>query len=388
MVFVEGKIVKSRRTQKSSSEAPDAGTKVSWKRLDTESSSSTSPGPEISVQDVVPRLNEYEVYICYMRRHLFPNGPIDQELQKLHVSDLDHARTSTKIEDNSLFIRAALTFGTLLFGSRHRQTPILVEGYSMQGATLKQLNQALSIPGCHHRDDIIHIIILMAILEMYLPSGPRNWLKHMLGLEKLLGLRDPSLLTYAPPQTLELYKGVRHMVLIAALRNRSPSIFARPSWKAVLRTALSLETVEERELHSVLADCSVLNAASDEVARTLDLYGPVCIERVDSVRKNAVELLVFLHSWKERWDHDERNAFTVEDDPEAVTAGAPQAFHTVYRFQDDSVTRMFMLYTTALIGVLEIIEAIEKLQQGLPCDGQQGTYTNMQVGGTAASTLR
>lgn len=341
-MFVKGKIVKSRRTQKASSEAADRGTTVSWTRQEVQDSPSVSPGYQSLVQAVGPRLNAYEVYICYLRRHLFPNGPIDLELQKLHVSDLELARNSTRLEDSSLFTRAALTFATLFFGSRHCQTPILVEGYSMHSAALQQLNQALSIPGYHSRDDIINVIVIMAMLELYLPSGPKNWLKHMLGLEKLLELRNPGLLAYASHQTLELYKGVRHMVLIASLRNRSPSIFARPKWKAVLRTALSLESVEERELHDVLADCSVLNAANDEVARTWDIYDPMCTEKVEAITTKAVELLAFLQSWKQRWDHDGRNGHIMEDDLEAIIAGAPQVFCTVYRFQDDSVARMFM----------------------------------------------
>lgn len=384
-MFVEGKIVKSRRTQRSPSAASDGRVKASGKRRDVEDALSVSPSSEPSVHSVGLRLNEYEVYICYLRRHLFPNGPIDLELQKLQVSDLDVARKSTRIEDNSLFIRAALTFATLFFGSRHGQNAILVKGYNMHSAALQQLNQALSMPECHTRDDILNVISIMAMLELYLPSGPKNWLKHMLGLEKLLELRDPGTLIYASPQILEMYKGLRHMVLIASLRNRSPSIFARPRWKAVLQTALSLEPVDERELHDVLADCSVLNAASDRLARTWDILDSTCFERVETIRNKAVELLAFLQSWKERWDSDEGNVHVPEDDLDAILAGAPQIFHTFFRFRDDSVARMFMLYSTALIYVLQVIEATESLQPTLTCALQQGMHADILIGLNTAS---
>ncbi|USP73633.1 hypothetical protein yc1106_00907 [Curvularia clavata] len=386
LVFVQGKIVKSRRTQRSSSnETVDEEVKALRKRQDAEAPRSISPGSESSVQDVPLRFNENEVYVCYLRRHLFPNGPVDLELQKLQVSDLDLARNSTSVGDSPLFTRAALAFATLFFGSRHSQTPILVEGYKMHSAALQHLNQALSIPGCHTRDDILNVVSIMAMVELYLPSGPRNWLKHMLGLERLLGLRDPGSLIYASPQLLEMYKGLRHMVLIAALRNRSPSIFARPRWKAVLQTALSLETTEERELHDVLADCSVLNAVSDELTRTWNVYDPMCSERVETVRNKGFELLAFVQSWKERWDRDKGNAHVAEDDLEAMVTGAPLVFQTVYRFRDDSVARMFMLYSTALIYVLQVIEAAENLQPTLPLAMEQGTPAGIPMSINAAS---
>jgi hypothetical protein len=385
LVFVEGKIVKSRRTQRSSHEPADVGVKASRKRQDVQGPRSISPGSESSVQELALRFNENEVYICHLRRHLYPNGPIDLHLQKLHVSDLDLALNSTSVEDSSLLTRAALTFATLFFGSRYCQTPILVEGYKMHSTALQQLNQALSIPGCHTRDDVLNVVIVMAMLEMYLPSGPRNWLKHMLGLEKLLALRDPGLLIYASPQELEFYKGMRHMVLVAALRNRTPSIFARPRWKAVLQTALSLETTEERELHDVLADCSVLNAASDELARTWNTYDPTCLERLETIRTKGVELLAFMQSWKERWDRDKGNAHVAEDDLEALAAGAPLVFQEVYRFRNDSVARMFMLYCTALIYALQVIEAAENLQPTLPLVMQQGTHAGIPIGINASS---
>ncbi|EDU51160.1 Fungal-trans-2 domain containing protein [Pyrenophora tritici-repentis] len=377
MVFVEGKIVKSRRSQRSkitpaasaSSIVPTnkhksinvqfvdentspSNSNQSWQRQDIGESVSLSPDLQVSIPDVRLRFNPLEVYICHLRCHLYPNGPVDLGLQSLTVSDLavNYASARTYVP---LFNQAAISFATLFFGAQHRENRILTEGYTMHGVALRRLNKALSIPGCHSSDEVLVSVVILAMLELYMPSGPRNYLKHMLGLERLLELRDPGSLAHASYRTLELYKGMRHMILIASLRNRSPSIFASPRWKAVLRTALSLETPEEQDLHDVLADSSVLIAASDEVADSQHPQTPENLHKRAEVERKASGLLEFLRSWKDRWDSAEGNQYGKQDDPIAST-DAPTELCTLYRFANDSVGRMFMLYNTALIYVHQI----------------------------------
>ncbi|KAL7779748.1 hypothetical protein CFE70_009765 [Pyrenophora teres f. teres 0-1] len=322
-------------------------------KQDIEESVSLSPDFQVFIPDVRPRFNPLEVYICHLRCHLYPNGPVDVGLQSLKVSDLAVNYASGR-EDVPIFNQAAISFATLFFGVQHHKNRILTEGYAMHGVALRRLNEALSVPGCHTSDDILVSVVVLAMLELYMPSGPRNYLQHMLGLERLLELRDPGSLAHASYRTLELYKGVRHMILIASLRNRSPSIFARPRWKAVLRTTLSLETPEEQDLHDVLADCSVLIAASDEVADSQHLQTPKKLHRRAEIERKASGLLEVLSSWKDRWDSAESNHYGEEDDAMAISADAPTGLCTLYRFTTDSVGRMFMLYNTGLIYVHQI----------------------------------
>jgi hypothetical protein len=336
---------------------PDATT--TWRRQDVEESASLSPDNQIAIPQVRFRFNENEVYICYLRRHLLPNGPIDLGLQELQASDIDTKDSSIAKEGAPLFIQAALSFATLFFGSRYQQNGILTQGYTIHGVALKRLNQALSEPERRMCDDVIVSVIILAMLELFMPTGPKNWLKHMLGLEQLLALRDPGSLVYASFRTLELYKGVRHMILIASLRNRSPSIFARPEWKSVLRTALSLETPEEQDLHDVLADCSVLMAVSDETFKAQRVSGSEFPRRRQKIQCRAEELLIFLEAWKVRWDGNEENIY-IEECVEAIIAGTSP--RTIYRFINDSAARMLMLYNTALLYVLRIMATLETTQ--------------------------
>lgn len=325
-----------------------------------EESTSASPDHHLTIPEFKIRLNKNEVYICYLRRHLLPNGPIDLGLQELQAPDIDIEYPSTKIADAPLFVQASLSFATLFFGLRYQQKGILTQGYAIHGVALKRLNQALGLPERRTRDDVIVSVVILTMLELFIPTGPTNWLKHMLGLEQLLALRDPESLVYASFRTLELYKGVRHMILIASLRNRTPSIFARPQWKTVLRTALSLETPEEQDLHDVLADCSVLMAISDELFKSQHVSGSGYSRRRMEIQCRCQELLSFLGAWKLTWDNNEENFYVEEDYVEADTAGTPS--RTIYRFMNDSVARMLMLYNTALIYVLRIMATLEVTQ--------------------------
>ncbi|KAG9191890.1 hypothetical protein G6011_10624 [Alternaria panax] len=358
-VFIQGKIVKSRRSQKPRSSVADAGTTTVWKREDVEETASLSPEHLVAIPQVRFRLNENEVYICYLRCHLLLNGPIDLGLQELQASDIDMKTPSVAADGAPLFVQAALSFATLFFGSRYQQNRILAQGYAIHGVALKRLNHALGELERRSRDDVIVSVVILAMLELFMPTGPKNWLKHMLGLEQLLALRDPSSLVYASVRTLELYKGVRHMILIASLRNRTPSIFARPEWKSVLRTALSLETREEQDLHDVLADCSVLMAVGDDYPKTQHASGSEFIQRREETQCRVEKLLVFLEAWKLRWDSNEENVY-VEECIEAGTAGTPPRI--IYRFMNGSAARMLMLYNTALLYVLGIMATLEATQ--------------------------
>jgi hypothetical protein len=287
-----------------------------------------------------------------MRRHLFSGGPIDLQLQDLQIGDITANSSNLKVADMPVFNQAFLSFATIFFGTNYHQPHILAQGYTMHGVALRNLNHTLSAPGCHVRDDIVVAVIVLAMLEATLPSGPNNYLKHMLGLERLLDLRGPASLANCSYRTSELYKGVRHMILFASLRNRSPSILAKPEWRVVLRTGLSLEEPEEQDLHDVLADCSVLIVATDELAAEGDGR---TMEQLNDVEHKAKELLLSLKKWKQRWDDDVRNICFEEH--QSQPSNLPHV-PTIYRFGSASIARMFMLYNTALVYVLEVLASM------------------------------
>ncbi|KAI4662299.1 uncharacterized protein J4E79_004588 [Alternaria viburni] len=327
IVFVQGKIVKSRRSQKLKSKAADPPVTTVWKRQEVEESTSESPEHRFDLPEIRPKFNDKEVCICYARRHLLPNGPIDLGLQELQPSDIVTDNYAVRGASSPLFVQAALSFATLFFGAQHHQSGILAEGYAIHGVALKRLNQALSQPERRMHDDVIVSVILLAMLELFMPTGPRNWLKHMLGMEQLLALRDPASLVHASFRTLELYK-----------------------------------------------------AASDELFKLQHASGLSYIQRRQEMQCKADGTLVFLRAWKRRWDSNEENVHIEEEclDPTS-TQISPRI---IYRFMSDSVARMLMLYNTALIYTLRVMATL-----GSKTNGTQHIPSDHIQGGTGADVM-
>lgn len=313
---------------------------------------------------VLVKSNKREVFICFARNHLRPNGPIDLGLQDLQIADIEAMDACAHhTRKNPIFSQAALTFATIYFGTQHKQSSITNEGYAMHGAALKQLNNALSEPRCYSRDEVILSVVTLAMLECVVPTGPRNYLKHMLGLERLLELRGPASLMGCPRRTSELYKGVRQMILFASLCTRRRSILARSEWKTALRANCTSGELQEQDLYDVLADCTVLLAEGEQTMASIRTdFGNVNLEQ-HVLRHKALALLTRLRAWKARWDTDEANAYLEEDGElsswdssrPSGTNEYSSAFATVVRFASDSAARMLMLYNTTLIYVLQVL---------------------------------
>jgi len=196
---------------------------------------------------------EIEIYICYSRKHLVRGRPIDLALQEIQLSDITTPGTSTA--SGQIFPQAALSFALISFGTQYEQAHITTRGTAMYGVELKQLNQELSNSNCYTRDEVILSVTTLALIECVGPTGLKHYLKNMIGLERLLELREPVL--YCSPKSCELYKAVRYMILFASLRTGKPSILARAKWKTVLRTNCLDEEMQGLDLFDTWADCTV-----------------------------------------------------------------------------------------------------------------------------------
>lgn len=91
-----------------------------------------------------------------------------------------------------MFHRSILSLAIIFFGSQHGQPWIIGRGYTIHGMALKQLNDALSGPRCYLRDDILLSVVTLVLLECFVLTGRKYYLKHMVGLEKLIELRGPN----------------------------------------------------------------------------------------------------------------------------------------------------------------------------------------------------
>lgn len=348
ITFIQATIVKSRR---SNNETPKPTKDVVEDISSVEGHISLLAPPDRNLS---------EICVCYARKYLRRGAPLDLALQGSRLDQI--VTTGTSPASGNLFHKAFLSFSILVYGTQHRDKSITERGFATRGAALGQLNHALSDPECYTRNDVILSVIAFAMLDCVVPTGAGQYLKHMIGLQTLLGLRDP--LSSCSLTHTGLYKAVRHMILFASLQTAKPSILARSEWKAALRENCSDEEIREQELFDIMADCTVINARLRERPRD----GLLGLEesQQDNTRDSAMRLLTQLYDWRKEWDNDGRNSYIELPIPMTVqhplqsssTNGSDCLLTTVLKFSDESTAAMFMFYNTALIYIFRVLAGV------------------------------
>jgi hypothetical protein len=311
-----------------------------------------------------------QTYICYTHKHLFRGGPIDLALQELQLSDRYSTGESTG--HTQLLRQAILSLAMGFFGSQHQQSAVLDRGYAMHGVTLRQLNHTLSNPKCYLHDDVLLSVLTLTLLEIFTPTGREHYLKHISGLEKLYELRGPT--AYYSPQSIQIYKSVRLMIILASLSSRKGSILAGQEWKDFLRNNSRDNKLEEQYLFNVLADCSVVFEEHDQVMVDGELEIEDGAYQRDEVTRKALDLLEQLQLWKERWDSERPNFSETVDtsyrlQPMQGTCDRNVAsFATIFTFTKTSTATLLMLYNATLIFVLRVLSSLSLENLGLSPD--------------------
>lgn len=304
-----------------------------------------------------------------------PGGPIDKALEHTQLSEILTAKSNPTIGNDLVFPQAILSFATVVFGVQHKQSDIVRRGYAIHGTALKHLNKALSEPSCYTCDGVLLSIVTFALLECLVPTGPNYHLTHMLGLDRLLDLRQRS--SYESPQSAALYKGIRHMILFAALHLGKPSTLARPEWKAVLRKECSEAELQEQEVFDLLADCTVLVWERDTLSKNQKLDLEQKARKRDDIQRRGLALLTQLQNWRKRWDANKRNAH-VETPMDLETmqslqgGNIPPPISSVYIFTHDDAATTLLFYQTSLIYVLRLLASL------LPEENQDPTQKTTQ----------
>ncbi|KAK4206333.1 hypothetical protein QBC37DRAFT_393521 [Rhypophila decipiens] len=321
-----------------------------------------------------PRTVGFDVYIRYTQAHLQRNGLIESTLTDIKAADL--APPGTPVASRQVSHQAIMSFATILFGIQHRQADITTQGYAMHSVALKQVHQVLSDTGRQCSDQVVVAVAVLSISELLVPSGPKSYLPHVMGLQKLMHLQDP--VSFWSEKPSGFCKGVRFMILLASLKVGEPSILARPDWKTAMRTSsCSYQELQEQDLFDVLADCTVLLAEGDAImssARNTNSINPAGEQRDDMARRASC-LLNYLYEWRRRWETDlENNIHCPETDvspsrqeePRSIGNDespevAPWAAATAL-IPNIPAAIMLMLYNLALMRVLQITATLPQQQ--------------------------
>jgi hypothetical protein len=304
---------------------------------------------------------QVQIFICYTSKYLLCGGPVHLALHDLQLDDLCTAVDNRS--DGQLFHSTVLSLATIFYGAQHRNFSILAHGYLIHEKTLRRLSNALSDPQCYLRDDIILSVITLIILEAFVPTGRKSYLKHMSGLEKLLELRGPKF--HRSPRSREMFKGVRRMIILASMKRRQPSILAREEWKSIPWMSEDVAERAEYYLWNVLADYTVLVANYDEAMQNGSGFDKATHQQQQGrIAQRAQNMLEQLHEWKIAWNtdnqHSQSEISTAVAGVQLIPTGGETAppFQNVFIFQNPSTATILMLYNTALIYVLQILSSL------------------------------
>jgi hypothetical protein len=208
-------------------------------------------------------------------------------------------------------------------------------------------------PKCYARDDVLLSVVTLVLLECFVPTGRKYYLKHMIGLEKLLELRGPT--TNNSPNSVQIYKGIRRMIIFASLSRRQPSILARDEWKKVFKIDCSKKDLEEQYLFDALADCTVLIAECDKMLMIRKEDGDNAIYQRDQIARSALNLLEQLRGWKTRWDSEMPFVPGVERLTQQSCEENARQFPATFEFDKESALMLLILYNTVIIYVLRTL---------------------------------
>jgi hypothetical protein len=160
-----------------------------------------------------------------------------------------------------LLRKSILSLALTFFGSQHNQEHITTKGYLQYGEVLQQLNTHLAKTELQRTNEILLTALSCMLLEVFLPTGPSNFLKHQRGIEAIMQLRGPPSETEG--STVTIFRGLRVLSIVGALADSRPSIYAKKEWKQVPPAQTTEAAKLQHEILAVLADCTRLVSERD-----------------------------------------------------------------------------------------------------------------------------
>jgi hypothetical protein len=164
------------------------------------------------------------------------------------------ANGSPNVPGVELLRKAVVSLSVTFFGSQTRQPAMTNRGYRQYGEVLQQLNSHIAHDQLQTTNETILTAATCMLLEIFLPTGPTNFLKHARGIEAILELRGPP--TSATKDTDFIVTNFRAVAIIGALADGRASIWAKPEWKTLPPVSLHHDSLIKDQLWGLLADCT------------------------------------------------------------------------------------------------------------------------------------
>jgi hypothetical protein len=273
---------------------------------------------------------EDDICLAYTRKNLLRGGPVE-----IACNMIEHYGVTTDNANPGLGLlrKAMLSLAITFFGSQHRQDRITNKGYHRYGEVLGQLNSHLADPELQKTNETLLTALSCMLLEIFLPTGPTNFLLHQRGMDAIAMLRGPP--TESEGITATIFRGLRVLSVVASLVESRPSLYAREEWKQAPPISVGEAGMLQHHVFAVLADCTRLITQRDALVAAgapPECYEALLVE-VDRVL-NGLEALYPL--WVTLNEHQMTEVIKQSDMAKAmgvancVSATAYMLYHTGY----------------------------------------------------------
>jgi hypothetical protein len=231
---------------------------------------------------------EDDICLAYTRKHLLRGGVFELACRMINFSDT--APIFSRNPALGLLKTSIISLAMTFFGSQHHQDKITAKGYHQYGEVLRNLNNTIALPERQTSDEIILTALMCTLLEVFLPTGPTNFLTHQRGLEAMMELRGPPTELTGPTATI--FRGLRMLSIAGALADSRPSIYAREGWKFPPAEQIDNMGMLRYQLFTVLADCTSLLSERDALLKSgLGYeYHRILLARVDVTLHDLIQL--------------------------------------------------------------------------------------------------
>lgn len=284
---------------------------------------------------------EQDICLAYTRKNLLRGGPV--ELACNMIDFYEGAAGLTADPGLDLLRKSILSLSVTFFGSQHRQDHIMVKGYRQYGKVLLQLNSHLSQPEQQRSDETLLAALSCMLLEIFLPTGPSNFLKHQRGIEALMELRGPP--TESTGTTAMIFRGLRTLSIIGALADSRPSLCARKEWKQAPPAQTDEVGMLLHRMFDVMADCTLLvsrrNALRSSAAGSEELG--LLLSDVNSVLADLEKIHPDLQDFNQRKLNESKDLSKMAK---------------VLKVANHMSATAYMLYNTVYICIIQIRESI------------------------------
>lgn len=180
------------------------------------------------------------------------------------------------------------TLAQAFVGQTKRLPELCMSGTRLYLECIRSLQGSLGhLSKCSSNDTLLAVMIL-ALYEMLMLSSHDGWIRHALGVGKIIEMRGPH--SFCDPFSLQLFETNRFIICLACLASGSSTFLSKGAWKRIPWQVNPSAKDSMQSLLDLFADLTTLNS---RVSRE----GP------GTARRHEVQLNIDrLLQWRAEWD--------------------------------------------------------------------------------------